>query len=160
MKKIKLGNWTFFLLTALYMIISGWLFLLTSGGWSEFGVFLYTWLPFAILSLVMFIVTVLRAVKHIKYISYNLLGLVPVVLLQIFGLLLNRKDCGDASGSFSFLSYLSNGFNSLGMCGNDNRYAEYNINLWILIIAIYIISIVISFFFMTKSIGVDGHIVK
>ncbi len=152
MKIIKLGNWNFFLLTVLYLIVNGWLFLLTTGGWSGFVVLLYIWLPFAVIALIMLIISVIRSVKHIKYISYNLLGLIPLVIFQLLGLLFNRQDCGDAMGSFSFLSYMLNGFNLIGICGNDHRYSEYSPSLWMLVVGIYIILIIISFFYMTRSV--------
>ncbi len=148
MKKIKISNWTFFVVFLAYLFVSGLLFTLTTAGWSGFYVAIFVFLPFVVLALTMLIVSLVRNFKGVKHVFFGFWGLLPLLVFQLLALLSNRMDCGDNFGSFSFFKYLLNGFNTIDLCGNNIRYyPEYDPRLWVVFVTVYLISIIIFFSF-------------
>ncbi|MEK7564299.1 MAG: hypothetical protein AAB510_01885 [Patescibacteria group bacterium] len=147
MEIVKKSNWGFFARFLAYLFVSGFLFLFTSGGWSALFIVFYVWGSLAILAVVMFIISLIRSIRNVKSVIFNLTWLIPVFAFQFLGLILNRKDCGDSDGAFSFLTYMLNGFSSTGLCVRSNDYSLY---FWFPVMILYLISVVIIFFFKTK----------
>lgn len=152
-KNLKIRNWNLLALFVIYLFVSFWLFLFTTGGWSGIFVLLYIGGAIVLLTLIMLIFSIFRSVKGVRYVYFNLLSLIPIIVIQFFAVLANPRDCGDAYGSFSFLQYMMNGFSVVGLCGNDAQYGQYGSGLMLFFLALYLSSIIVSFFFLTKPVS-------
>jgi len=149
MRVIRDENWLYFLVFIVYLFISFLLSLLTTRGWSGFLTLIYLGGGIVLLSLGMLTITIIRSAKKIHFLNLNLLGLIPLLIVQIATLLFNPQDCGDVQGSFSFLRYALNNFSIDNLCGYQN-YATYSPIIWFLFLGVYFLFIIIYFFIMIK----------
>lgn len=106
----------------LYIIISVILASWTTGGWSFFAVIIL-YIPLSLLPLILYIIffIILRLKKRgIRFSKYEKLLFLVILIVQLFSLLFNIGDCGDAigAGPYNFIQRISEPqmFDSYGSC--------------------------------------------
>lgn len=90
-----------------YTLVSLFLFLVTSGGWTGVVVVMFGWIPYGILLLILLASVATQRKKNHKWIAIHKRDLSILLSLQAIALLLNIGDCGDAPGVHFFIEKLA-----------------------------------------------------
>ncbi len=116
------GKFSFIFLYTLYALISYFLALWTTAGWSGFAI-TFLFFPLSSLPLLLYIVffTILHLRKKAIVLSkYSKLLFLAILIDQFFALLFNLGDCGDAIGvgPYNFIQHFTQPqmFNNIGNC--------------------------------------------
>ncbi|TSC83857.1 MAG: hypothetical protein G01um101417_424 [Parcubacteria group bacterium Gr01-1014_17] len=149
MKGVILTVWDFFLVVFVYAIASLWLFLLTSGGWSGIGVMVYGVVVFGSILLVLFVISIVRAVRKHKLLNISIWSMLVLLVVQLLALLFNRGDCGDGPGSYFFFKKALFGLHSVCRGWRDDIY-EYSTGMWGVFMLAYLVVFIATVFFFTK----------
>jgi hypothetical protein len=104
---IKTNIWIVFSLYLIYVLISGPLFFVTSGGWMAFFLYLaFTGFYYIVSTILLFMSASARTFRRRTKVKVNLAFLVRIVSFQTFVVLFNYSTCGDSLCYEGFLPSL------------------------------------------------------
>lgn len=124
MKSFLLTPLRFVVILATYALISNYLFLLTSGGWSSLFYHMIT--PFVYLVIIITsAITAFINHKKDKKVKVHLCFILVLLCIQCIYLLLNFGDCGDNPGTYTFIEKTINGIWQYCSYASQSRISHY-----------------------------------
>lgn len=104
---IKTNIWIVFSLYLIYVLISGPLFFVTSGGWMAFFLYLaFTGFYYVASTILLFLSAAGRTMRRRTKVKINLRFLIRIISFQVFVVLFNYSTCGDTLCYEGFLPTL------------------------------------------------------